>query len=102
MFFLDLHVFAAAMNDMIKLICPVMLGSTCWILMKDVTCVSVMSCLHRQTTLAVYVMSLVGLVLYAFTLDLGHLWVVFITAGALGYLKISNRNIFCFVISELQ
>ncbi len=63
----------------------------------NLSCVSVMSCLHRQTTLAVYVMSLVGLVLYAFTLGLGHLWVVFITAGALGYHNISNRNIFCFV-----
>uniref|UniRef100_A0A8C1MBE4 Feline leukemia virus subgroup C cellular receptor family, member 2b n=1 Tax=Cyprinus carpio TaxID=7962 RepID=A0A8C1MBE4_CYPCA len=40
---------------------------------------------YKQTTLAVYLMSLVGLVLYAFTLDLGHLWVVFITAGTLGF-----------------
>ncbi|KTG46753.1 hypothetical protein cypCar_00042480 [Cyprinus carpio] len=39
---------------------------------------------YKQTTLAVYLMSLVGMVLYAFTLDLGHLWVVFITAGTLG------------------
>ncbi|GAA6075045.1 feline leukemia virus subgroup C receptor-related protein 2 isoform X1, partial [Tachysurus ichikawai] len=39
---------------------------------------------YKQTTLAVYVMSLVGLAVYAFTLDLGHLWLVFITAGALG------------------
>ena len=38
----------------------------------------------RQTTLAVYLMSLVGMVVYALTLSLGHLWVVFITAGALG------------------
>ncbi|XP_048063641.1 feline leukemia virus subgroup C receptor-related protein 2 isoform X1 [Megalobrama amblycephala] len=40
---------------------------------------------YKQTTLAVYLMSLVGMVIYAFTLDLGHLWVVFITAGALGF-----------------
>lgn len=40
---------------------------------------------YKQTTLAVYLMSLVGLVIYAFTLDLHHLWVVFITAGALGF-----------------
>ncbi|XP_060739414.1 heme transporter FLVCR2 isoform X2 [Tachysurus vachellii] len=40
---------------------------------------------YKQTTLAVYVMSLVGLAVYAFTLDLGHLWLVFITAGALGF-----------------
>ncbi|TRY88480.1 hypothetical protein DNTS_005160 [Danionella cerebrum] len=40
---------------------------------------------YKQTTLAVYLMSLVGLVVYAFTLDLGRLWVVFITAGSLGF-----------------
>ncbi|XP_017562487.1 feline leukemia virus subgroup C receptor-related protein 2 isoform X3 [Pygocentrus nattereri] len=40
---------------------------------------------YKQTTLAVYVMSLVGMLVYAFTLSLGHLWVVFITAGALGF-----------------
>lgn len=41
-------------------------------------------CPCRQTTLAVYLMSLVGLVVYAATLGLGHLWVVYITAGSLG------------------
>lgn len=40
---------------------------------------------YKQTTLAVYLMSLVGLVVYAATLGLGHLWVVYITAGALGF-----------------
>ncbi|XP_062857126.1 heme transporter FLVCR2 isoform X2 [Trichomycterus rosablanca] len=41
---------------------------------------------YKQTTLAVYLMSLVGMVVYAFTLDyLDDLWVVFITAGALGF-----------------
>ncbi|KAK7906887.1 hypothetical protein WMY93_015499 [Mugilogobius chulae] len=40
---------------------------------------------YKQTTLAVYFMSLVGMIVYAATLDLGHLWVVFITAGALGF-----------------
>lgn len=43
-----------------------------------------LSCPCRQTTLAVYLMSLVGLVVYTATLGLGHLWVVYITAGALG------------------
>uniref|UniRef100_A0A8D0HBP0 FLVCR choline and putative heme transporter 2 n=1 Tax=Sphenodon punctatus TaxID=8508 RepID=A0A8D0HBP0_SPHPU len=41
--------------------------------------------MYKVTTLVVYVMSLVGLVIYTFTLDLGHLWVVFVTAGALGF-----------------
>ncbi|XP_028996860.1 feline leukemia virus subgroup C receptor-related protein 2 isoform X2 [Betta splendens] len=40
---------------------------------------------YKQTTLAVYFMSLVGMVVYAATLNLGRLWVVFITAGALGF-----------------
>lgn len=42
------------------------------------------SCLHRQTTLAVYILSLTGMLAYTFTLNLGHLWVVFVTAGVLG------------------
>lgn len=38
----------------------------------------------RQTTLVVYLLALIGMLVYAFTLNLGHLWVVFITAGILG------------------
>lgn len=40
---------------------------------------------YKQTTLAVYLLSLVGMIVYAATLSLGHLWVVFITAGVLGF-----------------
>ncbi|EMP30693.1 Feline leukemia virus subgroup C receptor-related protein 2 [Chelonia mydas] len=40
---------------------------------------------YKQTTLVVYIMSLGGLVAYTFTLSLGHLWVVFVTAGMLGF-----------------
>ncbi|XP_060118944.1 heme transporter FLVCR2 [Heteronotia binoei] len=40
---------------------------------------------YKQTTLLVYVMSLVGMVVYTFTLDLGYIWVVFVTAGSLGF-----------------
>ncbi|MBN3317242.1 FLVC2 protein, partial [Atractosteus spatula] len=40
---------------------------------------------YKQTTLAVYLMSFVGMIVYAFTLGLGHLWVVFITAALLGF-----------------
>ncbi|KAG7252322.1 hypothetical protein CRUP_006404, partial [Coryphaenoides rupestris] len=40
---------------------------------------------YKQTTLVVYFMSLVGMIVYASTLNLGHLWVVFVTAGALGF-----------------
>ncbi|XP_032403667.1 choline/ethanolamine transporter flvcr2a isoform X2 [Xiphophorus hellerii] len=40
---------------------------------------------YKQTTLVVYILSLVGMLVYTFTLNLGHLWVVFITAGVLGF-----------------
>uniref|UniRef100_A0A671U9Q4 FLVCR choline and putative heme transporter 2 n=1 Tax=Sparus aurata TaxID=8175 RepID=A0A671U9Q4_SPAAU len=40
---------------------------------------------YKQTTLVVYLLSLIGMLVYAFTLNLGHLWVVFITAGGLGF-----------------
>ncbi|XP_077412813.1 choline/ethanolamine transporter flvcr2a isoform X3 [Vanacampus margaritifer] len=40
---------------------------------------------YKQTTLAVYVLSLIGMLVYASTLNLGHLWVVFVTAGVLGF-----------------
>ncbi|NWU63383.1 FLVC2 protein, partial [Pterocles burchelli] len=40
---------------------------------------------YKQTTLIVYIMSLVGMIAYTFTLSLGHLWVVFVTAGVLGF-----------------
>uniref|UniRef100_A0A1A8LD86 Feline leukemia virus subgroup C cellular receptor family, member 2b n=2 Tax=Nothobranchius TaxID=28779 RepID=A0A1A8LD86_9TELE len=40
---------------------------------------------YKQTTLSVYLMTLVGMIVFAATLSLGHLWLVFITAGALGF-----------------
>ncbi|KAL3049108.1 hypothetical protein OYC64_008565 [Pagothenia borchgrevinki] len=40
---------------------------------------------YKQTALAVYVLSLIGMVVYTFTLNLGYLWVVFVTAGTLGF-----------------
>ncbi|NWU94319.1 FLVC2 protein, partial [Upupa epops] len=40
---------------------------------------------YKQTTVAVYMMSLVGMIVFTFTLSLGHLWVVFVTAGVLGF-----------------
>ncbi|KAJ8269950.1 hypothetical protein GJAV_G00108600 [Gymnothorax javanicus] len=40
---------------------------------------------YKQTTFLIYFMTFLGMVVYSFTLDLGHLWVVFITAGALGF-----------------
>ncbi|KAI4892281.1 hypothetical protein NFI96_012007 [Prochilodus magdalenae] len=40
---------------------------------------------YKQTTLAVYLLTFVGMLVYAFTLNLGHLWIVFVTAAALGF-----------------
>lgn len=40
---------------------------------------------YKQTTLIVYLLSLVGMLVYAFTLSLGHLWLVFVTSGVLGF-----------------
>lgn len=40
---------------------------------------------YKETTLVVYIMTLVGMVVYTFTLNLNHLWIVFITAGSLGF-----------------
>ncbi|XP_072313888.1 choline/ethanolamine transporter flvcr2a [Eucyclogobius newberryi] len=39
----------------------------------------------KQTTLAVYILTLSGMLVFAFTLNLGHLWLVFVTAGVLGF-----------------
>ncbi|XP_035826589.1 feline leukemia virus subgroup C receptor-related protein 2 [Aplysia californica] len=39
----------------------------------------------KSTTIAIYVMSLAGMVAFTFTLDLGLLWVVYVTAGSLGF-----------------
>ncbi|NWZ38741.1 FLVC1 protein, partial [Brachypodius atriceps] len=40
---------------------------------------------YKQTTLIVYILSFIGLVVFAFTLDLGYLTVVFVTGGVLGF-----------------
>lgn len=40
--------------------------------------------LCRETTLVLYIMTLVGMAGYTGTLNLGHLWIVYITAGIIG------------------
>ncbi|KAM5290702.1 choline/ethanolamine transporter FLVCR2-like [Glossophaga mutica] len=40
---------------------------------------------YKETVLVVYIITLVGMVVYTMTLNLGHLWVVFITAGTMGF-----------------
>lgn len=38
---------------------------------------------YRQTTLIVYILSFIGMLVFTFTLDLGYI-VVFVTGGVLG------------------
>ncbi|XP_032881210.1 feline leukemia virus subgroup C receptor-related protein 1 isoform X1 [Amblyraja radiata] len=40
---------------------------------------------YKQTTLAVYIISFIGMLVFTFTLNLGHIEVVFVTAGVLGF-----------------
>ncbi|XP_007950884.1 feline leukemia virus subgroup C receptor-related protein 1 [Orycteropus afer afer] len=40
---------------------------------------------YKQTTLLVYILSFVGMVIFTATLDLGYLIIVFITGGVLGF-----------------
>uniref|UniRef100_A0A673LMI3 Major facilitator superfamily (MFS) profile domain-containing protein n=1 Tax=Sinocyclocheilus rhinocerous TaxID=307959 RepID=A0A673LMI3_9TELE len=40
---------------------------------------------YKLTTLIVYILSFVGMVVFTFTLNLNHLLVIFFTAGALGF-----------------
>ncbi|XP_015283082.1 PREDICTED: feline leukemia virus subgroup C receptor-related protein 1 [Gekko japonicus] len=40
---------------------------------------------YKQTTLIVYILSFVGMIAFTFTLDCGHLIVVFVTGGVLGF-----------------
>ncbi|KAG9461030.1 hypothetical protein GDO78_018384, partial [Eleutherodactylus coqui] len=40
---------------------------------------------YKQTTLIVYILSFVGMLVFTFTLDLGNLTIVFVTAGVLGF-----------------
>ncbi|XP_036405715.1 feline leukemia virus subgroup C receptor-related protein 1 [Megalops cyprinoides] len=40
---------------------------------------------YKMTTLIVYILSFIGMLVFTFTLDLGHLILVFFTAGVLGF-----------------
>ncbi|XP_055042528.2 heme transporter FLVCR1 [Misgurnus anguillicaudatus] len=40
---------------------------------------------YKMTTLIVYILSFIGMVVFTFTLDLGYLLVIFINAGVLGF-----------------
>uniref|UniRef100_A0A667J4C6 Choline/ethanolamine transporter FLVCR1 n=1 Tax=Lynx canadensis TaxID=61383 RepID=A0A667J4C6_LYNCA len=41
--------------------------------------------IYKQTTLIVYILSFLGMVIFTFTLDLGYSIVVFVTGGVLGF-----------------
>ncbi|XP_041950960.1 feline leukemia virus subgroup C receptor-related protein 1 [Alosa sapidissima] len=40
---------------------------------------------YKMTTLIVYILSFIGMLMFTFTLDMGYLWVLFFTAGVLGF-----------------
>uniref|UniRef100_A0A8C2QVA9 Major facilitator superfamily (MFS) profile domain-containing protein n=1 Tax=Capra hircus TaxID=9925 RepID=A0A8C2QVA9_CAPHI len=40
---------------------------------------------YKETTLVLYIMTVVGMAGYTGTLNLGHLWIVYITAGIIGF-----------------
>ncbi|XP_031437559.1 feline leukemia virus subgroup C receptor-related protein 1 [Clupea harengus] len=40
---------------------------------------------YKMTTLIVYILSFIGMLMFTFTLGTGYLWVVFFTAGVLGF-----------------
>lgn len=40
---------------------------------------------NRETTLAVYALSMIGMFIYTFTLNTGHIAVVYITSSILGF-----------------
>ncbi|XP_006972152.4 choline/ethanolamine transporter FLVCR1 [Peromyscus maniculatus bairdii] len=40
---------------------------------------------YKQTTLIVYILSFIGMLIFTFTLDLGYIIVVFVTGGFLGF-----------------
>ncbi|XP_019065990.2 feline leukemia virus subgroup C receptor-related protein 1 [Fukomys damarensis] len=40
---------------------------------------------YKQTTLIVYILSFIGMIIFTFTLDLGYIIIVFVTGGILGF-----------------
>lgn len=40
---------------------------------------------YKQTTLIVYILSFIGMLIFTFTLDLGYIVIVFVTGGILGF-----------------
>lgn len=63
----------------LTIVCAGMLGS--------VMCGVVLDKTHKfkETTLGVYLFSLIGMIIFTFTLDCGKIYVVYITAGLLGF-----------------
>lgn len=41
--------------------------------------------LHRETTLAVYISTMIGMFIYTFTMNTGHIFVVYLTSSLLGF-----------------
>lgn len=55
-------------------------------------------CTRRETTLAVYAFSMIGMWIYTFTLNAGHIAIVYVTSSLLGYvIYYSNWFLFFFI-----
>lgn len=52
---------------------------------------------HRMTTLIVYILSFLGMLVFTFTLDLNNIYLVFFTAGVLGYDRPDPRLYCCLI-----
>ena len=39
-----------------------------------------------------YLLTFIGMLVYSFTLNLGHMWVVFLTAAILGYVPMNRHH----------
>uniref|UniRef100_UPI0035900140 heme transporter FLVCR2-like isoform X2 n=1 Tax=Myxine glutinosa TaxID=7769 RepID=UPI0035900140 len=48
---------------------------------------------YKMTILVVNILTFIAMVVYTFTMDLGHIWVIFITAGLLGSTSAANNKL---------
>jgi FLVCR family feline leukemia virus subgroup C receptor-related protein len=59
---------------------------SCWWLFNDVSLIIVCNSSHnRETTLGVYILTMIGMFIYTFTLNAGHIAVVYVTSAMLGF-----------------
>lgn len=69
--------------------CGVVLDKThrfkCVVKITSIYDANLLISLHRETTLCVYVCTMIGMFIYTFTLNSGHIFVVYATSSLLGF-----------------